>query len=119
MKSDFNKNKNHRRIGSMKLIDQNGKVFGVINILDLFLILLLLAAGTFAGLKFIGTDGGGNIGGGGGGDKAITYTLFNSKDRKSTRLNSSHVRISYAVFCLKKKKIIIRNSRYNVTNRQK
>src|SRR5436305_4830820 len=28
----------------------------------------------------------------------------NSEDRKSTRLNSSHVRISYAVFCLKKKK---------------
>src|SRR5690554_6108115 len=27
----------------------------------------------------------------------------NSSDRKSTRLNSSHVRISYAVFCLKKK----------------
>src|SRR5690554_7554250 len=27
-----------------------------------------------------------------------------NKDRKSTRLNSSHVRISYAVFCLKKKK---------------
>src|SRR5690554_7703273 len=27
-------------------------------------------------------------------------------DRKSTRLNSSHVRISYAVFCLKKKKKI-------------
>src|SRR3989442_11882488 len=27
------------------------------------------------------------------------------EDRKSTRLNSSHVRISYAVFCLKKKKI--------------
>src|SRR3989442_4476337 len=26
-------------------------------------------------------------------------------DRKSTRLNSSHVRISYAVFCLKKKQI--------------
>src|SRR5690554_7682641 len=26
------------------------------------------------------------------------------KDRKSTRLNSSHVRISYAVFCLKKKR---------------
>src|SRR5690554_7385946 len=26
-------------------------------------------------------------------------------DRKSTRLNSSHVRISYAVFCLKKKKV--------------
>src|SRR6266699_5753106 len=28
------------------------------------------------------------------------------RDRKSTRLNSSHVRISYAVFCLKKKKQI-------------
>src|SRR5436309_4854966 len=28
----------------------------------------------------------------------------NQKDRKSTRLNSSHVKISYAVFCLKKKK---------------
>src|SRR5690554_6983069 len=27
----------------------------------------------------------------------------NGRDRKSTRLNSSHVRISYAVFCLKKK----------------
>src|SRR3989442_10005909 len=26
------------------------------------------------------------------------------RDRKSTRLNSSHVRISYAVFCLKKKR---------------
>src|SRR5690606_41696768 len=26
------------------------------------------------------------------------------RDRKSTRLNSSHVKISYAVFCLKKKK---------------
>src|SRR5699024_12546023 len=28
-----------------------------------------------------------------------------NKDRKSTRLNSSHVSISYAVFCLKKKKL--------------
>src|SRR5438874_8593642 len=28
------------------------------------------------------------------------------QDRKSTRLNSSHVEISYAVFCLKKKKIV-------------
>src|SRR5699024_12535960 len=34
--------------------------------------------------------------------------LFQDKDRKSTRLNSSHVSISYAVFCLKKKKILIR-----------
>src|SRR5690606_41636225 len=28
-------------------------------------------------------------------------TLFLDEDRKSTRLNSSHVKISYAVFCLK------------------
>src|SRR5699024_11806952 len=31
------------------------------------------------------------------------FNIFKS-DRKSTRLNSSHVSISYAVFCLKKKK---------------
>src|SRR5690554_2031194 len=31
-----------------------------------------------------------------------------TQDRKSTRLNSSHVRISYAVFCLKKKKILVK-----------
>src|SRR2546427_1813544 len=31
-------------------------------------------------------------------------TLHNLQDRKSTRLNSSHSQISYAVFCLKKKK---------------
>src|SRR2546427_1268694 len=30
--------------------------------------------------------------------------LWASRDRKSTRLNSSHSQISYAVFCLKKKK---------------
>src|SRR5436309_6760217 len=30
------------------------------------------------------------------------------RDRKSTRLNSSHVKISYAVFCLKKKKVELR-----------
>src|SRR5690348_17494395 len=38
--------------------------------------------------------------GGGGGARAARQT-----DRKSTRLNSSHPSISYAVFCLKKKKI--------------
>src|SRR5690625_5695999 len=32
----------------------------------------------------------------------------NPVDRKSTRLNSSHVAISYAVFCLKKKNITLR-----------
>src|SRR2546430_8883261 len=36
---------------------------------------------------------------------ALTFSLREKKiDRKSTRLNSSHSQISYAVFCLKKKK---------------
>src|SRR5438067_9375173 len=35
---------------------------------------------------------------------AIEFSKAYSIDRKSTRLNSSHVSISYAVFCLKKKK---------------
>src|SRR5690606_40641263 len=34
----------------------------------------------------------------------VTIPSTTSLDRKSTRLNSSHVKISYAVFCLKKKK---------------
>src|SRR3712207_8778133 len=32
-----------------------------------------------------------------------TYGMHSIQDRKSTRLNSSHANISYAVFCLKKK----------------
>src|SRR5690606_39475055 len=35
------------------------------------------------------------------GEDAVAQTVI---DRKSTRLNSSHVKISYAVFCLKKQK---------------
>src|SRR3712207_812019 len=39
---------------------------------------------------------------------AVEYIKDNyEKDRKSTRLNSSHANISYAVFCLKKKKTTI------------
>src|SRR5436305_6620680 len=37
--------------------------------------------------------------------------ILDDADRKSTRLNSSHVRISYAVFCLKKKKTKVKNSK--------
>src|SRR3712207_8632166 len=33
----------------------------------------------------------------------VRFTPWNIEDRKSTRLNSSHANISYAVFCLKKK----------------
>src|SRR3712207_6853795 len=36
--------------------------------------------------------------------KKVTVELGGKKDRKSTRLNSSHANISYAVFCLKKNK---------------
>src|SRR2546430_9009534 len=48
---------------------------------------------------------------------AVTQPVFTagkirSKDRKSTRLNSSHSQISYAVFCLKKK-----NSRHTADRR--
>src|SRR3989454_5884170 len=34
----------------------------------------------------------------------VSSLMFDKTDRKSTRLNSSHLVISYAVFCLKKKK---------------
>src|SRR5438874_9314575 len=48
-------------------------------------------------------------------DERVTLEAANgrvTRDRKSTRLNSSHVEISYAVFCLKKKKQTMRcNSR--------
>src|SRR5260221_145555 len=37
--------------------------------------------------------------------------VMREQDRKSTRLNSSHTVISYAVFCLKKKKTIITHRR--------
>src|SRR3712207_8007777 len=42
----------------------------------------------------------------GGGPAAVV------RDRKSTRLNSSHANISYAVFCLKKKKKTIKCTKY-------
>src|SRR3712207_8953281 len=51
------------------------------------------AAALFAGLRS------------GGGSRASAAGLAHVRqDRKSTRLNSSHANISYAVFCLKKKK---------------
>src|SRR5258705_7237123 len=37
-------------------------------------------------------------------ERGIDVLLGHAQDRKSTRLNSSHLGISYAVFCLKKKK---------------
>src|SRR2546430_10228491 len=41
---------------------------------------------------------------------------FGGRDRKSTRLNSSHSQISYAVFCLKKKKIICATDTFEVVS---
>src|SRR5690606_39923797 len=38
-------------------------------------------------------------------EHAELHLLLSMVDRKSTRLNSSHVKISYAVFCLKKKSL--------------
>src|SRR3712207_6852050 len=38
------------------------------------------------------------------GDAVTAVAASHAEDRKSTRLNSSHANISYAVFCLKKKK---------------
>src|SRR3712207_9005746 len=54
------------------------------------------AAGIAAGTD-IGADGRGTVTG------QRCYQLVRQPDRKSTRLNSSHANISYAVFCLKKK----------------
>src|SRR5690349_22379589 len=43
----------------------------------------------------------------------IQRGILNLVDRKSTRLNSSHVEISYAVFCLKKKKSQLSSDAFN------
>src|SRR5260221_7172164 len=52
---------------------------------------------TFAGTAGVKLNGGAA-------GASATCTTGTSGDRKSTRLNSSHTVISYAVFCLKKKK---------------
>src|SRR5438270_8774647 len=49
------------------------------------------------------------------GGKADGSTDIEVQDRKSTRLNSSHSQISYAVFCLKKKK---KEQLVNITSMQ-
>src|SRR5256886_13723983 len=49
----------------------------------------------------------------------VHFTLFyrcGAQDRKSTRLNSSHSQISYAVFCLKKKKTRMSNTAITVVS---
>src|SRR6266700_5782878 len=46
----------------------------------------------------------------------IRWRRSRYQDRKSTRLNSSHVKISYAVFCLKKKNK--KNNNYKIKNKK-
>src|SRR6266540_4635332 len=58
---------------------------------------MLFRQGRFRGRNLFG-------GNGGSGERRETLGRLTRKDRKSTRLNSSHITISYAVFCLKKKK---------------
>src|SRR5690606_41272835 len=53
----------------------------------------------------VATHGGRRMFGCGGSRAHVCHGGGSQPDRKSTRLNSSHVKISYAVFCLKKKKI--------------
>src|SRR3712207_8984547 len=43
-------------------------------------------------------------------EEAVAHARVPGQDRKSTRLNSSHANISYAVFCLKKKKNKLKRS---------
>src|SRR3712207_7043574 len=54
-------------------------------------------------LPFGGTDAGG-------------VQRLHGGDRKSTRLNSSHANISYAVFCLKKKKTVLICARADISS---
>src|SRR5690606_9529540 len=48
---------------------------------------------------------------------SLTVILTRLADRKSTRLNSSHVKTSYAVFCLKKKKKIRESATVSSTDK--
>src|SRR2546426_7343168 len=54
-------------------------------------------------------DGGGEV------HRAAVVGDDDGADRKSTRLNSSHLVISYAVFCLKKKKTEMQNTNVGLT----
>src|SRR3712207_8453956 len=71
-------------------------------------------------LRLGGADGARDVVGGGGAhlrararhlrgdDRGVGGTRrARGRDRKSTRLNSSHANISYAVFCLKKKRLVV------------
>src|SRR3712207_8992841 len=50
---------------------------------------------------------------------AIRKDYPEARDRKSTRLNSSHANISYAVFCLKKKNKMNSQNRHMITDKRR
>src|SRR2546430_4995447 len=75
--------------------DFGGEVERVLSMVDGVLLLVDAVEGPMPQTRFVTR-------------KALAQGL---KDRKSTRLNSSHSQISYAVFCLKKKKNLLINSR--------
>src|SRR5206468_12787496 len=64
---------------------------------------LAILEGMACGTAVLGTPGGGTPELVGAIDPALVLDDDHAQDRKSTRLNSSHDQISYAVFCLKKK----------------
>src|SRR5207247_8510809 len=76
-----------RSMLAMPLRDGRGEVFGVIQLIN--------ALGDAGAVVAFGQEG----------EEVVTALLAQfARDRKSTRLNSSYEWISYAVFCLKKKK---------------
>src|SRR5256885_13080449 len=86
-------------------------VFADINITpltDIFLVLLIIFMVTSTALVEAGQGGAGagvRVDLPKGAAKELHIAAQDFPDRKSTRLNSSHLVISYAAFCLKKKKI--------------
>ena len=55
------------------MIDEKGRLFGKLNIVDLLVILVVLVAVVVLGVKFLGKDGGGGINPG---KTQVTYTVL-------------------------------------------
>src|SRR5689334_23903346 len=94
---------NERQAGDVTILDLSGEVRIGDSSVALRDSIRKLADGgknkvllNLAGVKYIDSSGIGEL--------IANYTTLTRQDRKSTRLNSSHSSISYAVFCLKKKK---------------
>src|SRR5690606_41207821 len=77
----------------LPVVDEEGRLVGIVTEADLLVRAKTLKLPTV--FPFLG---------------GVIFLESPRKDRKSTRLNSSHVKISYAVFCLKKKMTGIANA---------